>query len=209
MNRANHFRFIAALLILGSTLGLAHLADRRPADTLAEPLDTLPATLGSWWASEDRPVLPRVAEKLKATTLVSRAYKRGSQEISVFIAHYARQRAGESIHSPKNCLPGTGWTFLSQTTTVIPVEGKAIRVNLASIQGGNEKMLMLYWYQSRKRIVAREYLGKLFALRDAMIDGSTAGTLVRVMLPETRGASEDVQQFASLLIPEIQRCLGH
>jgi hypothetical protein len=39
-------------------------------------------------------------------------------------------------------------------------------------------MLMFYWYQSRNRIVANEYLGKILLAKDTLLTGRTAGSIV-------------------------------
>jgi EpsI family protein len=208
MKRSNRPRFILAVLILTGTIAASKVAERRTSDMLLQPLETIPMELNGWSALEI-PVLPRVADKLNATTLISRNYQKNGREMALFIAYYAQQRAGESMHSPKNCLPGSGWTFLSQETTPIQAGSKLVQVNQASIQNGADKRLILYWYQSRRRIVASEVMGKLLTMQDAILDGRTAGSLVRVMLPQTPGSEEEMRAFAVRLIPEIQRCLGH
>jgi EpsI family protein len=205
----NAHRFAAVVVVLSATLGLSAMTDRRVRDNLLEPLETIPLSLGGWDAVADAPVLPRIADKLNATTLISRSYKRDAREMALFVAYYAQQRAGESMHSPKNCLPGTGWIFLEQDRTSVPIDGKPVDVNFVRIQNGRSKMAMIYWYQSRRRIVASEYMGKLLTMRDALFDGRTAGSLVRVMLPDAPDAADDMRRFAALLIPEIQRCLGN
>ena len=37
-------------------------------------------------------------------------------------------------------------------------------------------MRVFYWYQSKDRIVADEYVGKILLIRDTVVDGHTAGT---------------------------------
>ena len=50
------------------------------------------------------------------------------------------------------------WNYDS---ALIPVAGRQVRVNKYSIDNSGQRMLMFYWYQSRQRIIASEYLGKL------------------------------------------------
>ena len=69
-------------------------------------------------------------------------------------------------------------------------------------------MLMFYWYQSKTRIVSSEYLGKILLAQDTILNGHTAGSIVRIMLPDTPSASADGIAFASRLIPEVERCFG-
>ena len=49
--------------------------------------------------------------------------------IGLFIGYFPTQRTGVTIHSPKNCLPGAGWTFeSSQYVNLNDANGKAHRV---------------------------------------------------------------------------------
>jgi hypothetical protein len=69
-------------------------------------------------------------------------------------------------------------------------------------------MLMFYWYQSKTRIVASEYMGKILLARDTLLSGHTAGSIVRIMLPDTPAANAEGVAFATRLIPEVERCFG-
>lgn len=67
---------------------------------------------------------------------------------------------------------------------------------------------MFYWYQSKNRIVANEYFGKILLARDAFTTGQTAAAIVRVTLPDVPGADLEGTAYVSGLIPEVQRCFG-
>src|SRR5581483_23318 len=101
-----------------------------------------------------------------------------------------------------------GWEIWQQDSALVPVDGQAIKVNQYRIENQGDRELMLYWYQSKSRIFASEYLGKLLLARDTMLSGQTAGSIVRIMLPDAPEASRDGVAFASRLIPEVWRCLG-
>ena len=113
------------------------------------------------------------------------------------------------MHSPKHCLPGAGWEIWQHDSAMVPINGKRYEVNQYSIQNAGSRMLMLYWYQSRDRITASEYLGKVLLARDTIMTGHTAGSLVRIMLADVPGAGKEGVAFAAKLIPEVQRCFGN
>jgi EpsI family protein len=150
----------------------------------------------------------RVLKVLLPTSYLARTYQKGDQQLGLFVAFYAQQHAGESMHSPKHCLPGSGWEIWNYDSVLIPVAGRQVRVNKYSIDHTGQRMLMFYWYQSRQRIIASEYLGKLLLVRDALVDGRTAGSIVRITIPDAAGASDEAITFASGLIPQVERCFG-
>ena len=119
--------------------------------------------------------------------------------MQLFIAYFPTQRSGQSIHSPQNCLPGSGWTFLhSGVTSFTDAAGKGYRVGDYLISNGKDKQEVLYWYQSHGRSIASDYQAKLLMLTDAIRYGRTDAALVRVITPV--GSSEDPERAHQRLI---------
>jgi EpsI family protein len=112
------------------------------------------------------------------------------------------------MHSPKHCLPGAGWEIWKHDSALVPVNGERVKVNQYSIQNSGERKVVFYWYQNKRRIIASEYMGKILLARDALFDGRTAGSLVRIIVPDTASAPDAATAFASALIPEVGRCFG-
>jgi EpsI family protein len=203
------WRFRTVLLILGATLAVSLWGSRRVPDMLVRPLATVDGEIDGWLSQDDPPIADRTLARLKPTEYLSRTYRKGALRLGFFIAYYSEQRAGESMHSPKNCLPGSGWEILGAGTVDVPAGGATIKVNRYAIQNGTQRMLVLYWYQSRERIIASEYAGKIFLVKDAVLDGRTGGSLVRVTVADDspEGLATAIR-FASAAIPRVQACLG-
>ena len=91
---------------------------------------------------------------------------------------------------------------------MVPVKGGEVEINQYSIQNSGQRMLVFYWYQSKQRIIASEYMGKVLLAKDALMSGQTAGSLVRIVLPDTPNAPAQGVAFAAKLIPEVDRCFG-
>jgi hypothetical protein len=121
---------------------------------------------------------------LNPSSCLCRTYSNGNLNVDLFIAFYAQQRAGESMYSPKHCLPGAGWEIWNYDTMEIPAAGKV------------------------DRIIASEYLGKLLLARDALLENATAASIVRLILPDQPGVPQAARNFASELIPQVQVCFG-
>ncbi|MBI2683449.1 MAG: EpsI family protein [Acidobacteriales bacterium] len=111
----------------------------------------------------------------------------------LFVAYYRVQKAGESMHSPKNCLPGSGWAPLVNDTVVLTKspEGRDLPVNRYVIEKSGERALVLYWYQAGHRVIASEYWGKIYLVWDAMRTGRRDGGIVRIIVPLYKGQTED------------------
>jgi EpsI family protein len=201
-------RFAATTVLLMGTLVASGLTARRISQPLALPLEQIDSSILGWSAFEEQTLPPYTLHALDATSYLARSYRKGDGRLELFIAFYAQQRAGESMHSPKHCLPGSGWEIWQQGSALVPVNGKEIEINRYRIENLGARELMFYWYQSRNRVFASEYLGKLLLARDTLLSGQTAGSIVRIMLPDVPGASQEGVAFAAKLIPEVWRCFG-
>lgn len=209
MNRFISLPFVGTAALLGTTLVLAGVTALRIPDVLAVPLDRIDPHVAGWAATGEHTLPEGVVRALDPTSYISRTYRKDSSQLEVFVAFYAQQRAGESMHSPKHCLPGGGWEIWQHGSALIPVNGRQIRVNKYSIENRGARMLMFYWYQSRDRIIANEYMGKILLARDSLFSGHTAGSIVRIILPDTPGAEPEGIAFASKLIPQVQQSFGY
>ena len=97
---------------------------------------------------------------LKADDLLNRIYlKDGNQRgADLFVAAFRTLSTGVAPHSPKNCLPGTGWTSLFADELTLDVGSvHPITVNRYVVARDTERSVVLYWYQSRDRVIASEY----------------------------------------------------
>jgi|SRR5579862_408973 len=202
------WQFPVTVLLLGATLAASGMSERRRPDYLARPLEDIDSQFAGWHAVADEALGARVLKVLLPTSYLSRTYRKDDRNLGLFIAFYAQQRAGESMHSPKHCLPGSGWEIWNYDTALVPVNGQSVKVNKYYVHHASQRALMFYWYQSKQRIIASEYLGKILLVRDALLDGRTAGSIVRITVPDVPGASEEAVQFASAVIPQVQRCFG-
>jgi EpsI family protein len=212
----NKLKWMPAILMgVGAalTVGIDGQREMALADDLA---DMVSGSLAGYTFSD---IELSEAEKTAAgfTDYVLRDYN-GSEEsgllgYSLYLGYYASQSQGSSIHSPKNCLPGSGWEALASTVIPVTVAGSPINVNRYVVQNGASQALVLYWYQGRGRIEANEYRVKWNLLADAALRSRTEETLVRIVVPlpletETPGDVEALAtRVAEQIIPELNSAL--
>ncbi len=205
--KSSPMKMLVTVVLLAATLLTYRWTElRRHPDSLAYALDTIDREIDGWAVRDTQQLTPRVLGRLLPTSYLSRTYQRANDQLGLFIAFYEQQRAGESMHSPKHCLPGSGWEIWKHETANLVVKGRTIPINKYYIQNGGQRMLVFYWYQSKDRIVADEYYAKVLLIRDTMADGRTAGSIVRITVPDQPGASEQALAFAARIIPEVDHC---
>jgi EpsI family protein len=181
---------LAATLVLLAQAAVLYSSVRPETIPDSRPLSGLPQTLGSWKFVGEGVVDDETRDILKADDLLLREYRDSStgRAGTLFVAAFRTQRNGKAPHSPKNCLPGSGWTQLSSGDYSIDVGGtQPIVVNRYVVQHGDDRSLVLYWYQSRDRVVASEYTAKFWVMADAIRLNRTDTALVRVVMPVING----------------------
>jgi EpsI family protein len=200
--------FTATVVLLAGTIIVSGVTERRIPETLAVPLSGIEPEISGWKVAGEQKLSAGVLSRLIPTEYLSRTYRKGSSELDLFIAFYAQQRAGESMHSPKHCLPGAGWEIWRHDSEWVPVDGTRLKVNKYSVENMGGRMLMFYWYQSKDRVFANEYLGKFLLARDTLLTGRTGGSIVRIMLADTPQGHAEGAAFAREIIPRVKRCFG-
>jgi EpsI family protein len=205
-------RLVLLAIVLVSTAGMkSYLGKSRPAPP-RQKLEEFPRSVGSFSLATSNRIPDDQQAVLKADDTLLRTY-RGPQRHSaeLFVAYYEVQRAGESMHSPKNCLPGSGWEpITNDVVTLTSSDGKKSDVNRYIIEKDGYRALVLYWFQSHGRVIASEYWGKFYLVADALRTGRRDGAIVRVVVPLDRrqGEQEATTQgleFASAVYTELPR----
>jgi len=180
---ADRRAWLPTLVLAAGALMVLGIRDPRGME-LRQPLATLPSEMGSY-GSEDRVLAADELAANGATDYLLRFFKDSSSAdgFSVYVGYYAHQRNGKTIHSPKNCLPGSGWEPLSADVRLVAVGGGSVPVNRYVLAQSGQRALVYYWYQGRGRVAASEYQVKWELLRDAAFRARTDEAMVRIVVP--------------------------
>jgi len=138
------------------------------------------------------PVDSETLEILKADDTMYRDYQNDNlrAQAGLFIAYFQTQRQGQSPHSPKNCLPGSGWQPEENNTSDIQVGAETIRVNHFVVSKGDQAQIVYYWYQSQGRAIAGEFAAKFYLIADSIRKHRSDTALVRITVPRPAGGNE-------------------
>ena len=132
MSSPRYWTVICLLLLAAGALYRRGDKDHTPAST---PLSEFPVLMGNM-SSVDMPIDPEALAILGQGDFLNRVFSPPrpdmfdphgeaaagaepveSTAVGLFIAYFPTQRTGQAIHSPQNCLPGSGWSFESSGTT--------------------------------------------------------------------------------------------
>ena len=183
MKPSRQFNMLLSSVIMGVSFAfLLGSIDQRPVPAHLS-LRAFPEEL-SGWSGTPVPLSKKEQEILNADDFASILFTKAATESSIFFfsAFYQHQTPEKNIHSPKNCLPGSGWAMIDTKVITVPLKngGKPERINQVVIQKGLSKQVVLYWYQERGRIFPNEYWGRFYLVKDALTLHRTDGALVRI-----------------------------
>jgi EpsI family protein len=179
------------------------------------PLSHFPAAFNGWSELREDPMDADVLNTLRADRLLSRTYTNSAEGIAgLLVAWFQSQRAGASQpHSPKVCLPASGWMPESTGEMSISTAAGAITVNRYVVASRSERAVILYWYQSPRRVIAGEWASKLWLVADALRDRRTDTALVRIVVESKPGADElatrTAANFTQSVYPLLRAQLPH
>ena len=162
---------------------------------------TFPAAFGQWKLFRQDPIDPAIATELRADHVVSQTYIEPSSGsyASLLVAWFQTQREGaRQPHSPKVCLPGAGWTpRIADEVTIDTAQGP-ITVNRYIVDRFSQRAVILYWYQTPRRVIADEWAAKFWLAADALRDRRSDTALIRVTAwPGTQGNDESATAVAT------------
>jgi EpsI family protein len=178
-------RTIPVLALLAGT-GL-FLRSRGLAEVLPphQPLESFPIQIGKWHGGIVE--IPDWALKvLGSGEFAERNYLRGDNEppVDLYMAYFPTQRMGSTMHSPQNCLPGSGWMPVENSPQPLAIAGgKTMTVNRYILANGDRRLLVYYWFQEHGRVIASEYWSKFYLVADSIRFNRSDGALIRVSTP--------------------------
>jgi EpsI family protein len=202
-------RFLPIVFLLAGGVGLRGKNIDRALPPHSD-LSQFPVLIANRWG-KDLQMPPEMLNSLGAGEFLIRDYlsDSGQPPLNVYVAFFPSQRSGDTIHSPKNCIPGNGWTPVeSGYVSLTRPDGSAISVNRYLISKGSERAVVLYWYQAHGRITPSEYAAKIYLVADAIRLGRTDGALVRVITPivsadDARAAQTRALDFVTQILPRL------
>jgi EpsI family protein len=202
------FRYILTIVILLAAAALNYYSSSPDISLPRKSLAEFPNSLGDWTAFSDQKMDKQSLEILKVDDYFMRSYRNSRGEvIGLYIGYFKAQNETKGIHSPRQCLPGAGWTPLNTEVYQMALGShnpETAPVNKFVMGKGLERQLYLFWYHGRGRIYASEYWNKIYLIWDGLTRKRTDGALVRVnhsIAGNTEDALQTQSDFIQLFLP--------
>ncbi len=205
-------KFIRILtLVLVVQAVLFYSASRGEAAHDGPPLLAFPTVVGQWHETQEGVIDQETQDLLKADDILTREYGGPEGLASLFVAYFKTQRTGQSPHSPKNCLPGSGWEQTESGKVDVDTSAGPIHINRYLVAKGQSQSLVYYWYQSQGRVIADEFAAKFYLIEDSIRKHRSDTSLVRVVVGVAPNHLEVAEKagldFVKTVYPEVKSFL--
>lgn len=162
---------------------------------------TFPMDINGWHGDKTH-FAPEIYDVLGVDDSILANYRNAEGElVQLYVGFYQSQKEGDLIHSPKNCLPGAGWNITETTLEAVDVAAGGSTRTLNAIRlilrNGKQKQVVLYWFQSRGRIISSEYMQKIWLVIDSITKGRTDGSFVRLIAPVSSDEARTLKMLKS------------
>jgi EpsI family protein len=197
----------AAIIIAGSVSWFQRWHEVTPSGT--PDFSLIPLTKDDWVGTV-RELSKEELDILKANKTYAVSYRKPtSGPVDLFIAYFTSQKYGSSIHSPKNCLPGSGWIINSQKKVNVEIDGQTIKINKMAIVAPGKRSMVYYWYLTRSGEIDGEMGLKLDLIKNSLTGRATDGALIRFTapLPEGFNDSPDIRELLNIFIKDVYSSL--
>jgi EpsI family protein len=181
MNSKMRFIIVYILLAVAALVITFHKDTVVPTN---RPFGEFPRQVQSWQMTNRTEFGADVMKVLKPTDYLYNQYKDSDgKTVSLYIGYHGGGKDGGEIHSPKHCLPGSGWYEVSAQTGTLAVSGGTINLVRAVYQKGDSKELFVYWFQVRDRSLSNEYSLKLAQIVNSALHRRRDATFIRLSIP--------------------------
>ena len=188
--------FIISLLLITAG-GSFSLLLRHPADSSVGgdiDLESIPLAMGGWVAREIH-IGETIERLLDVNQYIYREYVNESGVSAwLFVGYFTSQKFGSGIHSPRNCLPGSGWEIVNRTYTPLPGDS-SITVSRMDILRGEMRQKMYYWFVTRAGHLNNEFSLKGELVKSAILGRPTDAAFIRINVSAEEFSPDEVDKW--------------
>jgi exosortase D (VPLPA-CTERM-specific) len=173
--------------------------------------DQFPRVLSGWRMTQEFAMPDNIQKVLKASDTLTRRYVTAEgKSVDLYIGYHGGGKESGEIHSPKQCLPGSGWFELSTRRRSLDVAGTKINLVQAVYQKGESRQLFLYWFQVQDKTISDEYSLKIAEITNSIINRRRDASFIRISIPfesDELGAVATGERFVRDFMPALREFL--
>ncbi len=184
-------KYIAVLILLCVAAAAANLHK----DLFLPPtkgLQSFPVEVGTWRMAVNTVFSAPVLKVLRPSDYVMRSYADPQgRQIGMYVGYHDGGKDAGPIHSPRNCLPGSGWHALNSKEMTVAAGGDTVRMVRTVYAKEREEVIFYYWYQIRGQSLTSDWGMKLTELKNALFYQRKDAAFIRLDISNELGGQAD------------------
>ena len=181
----SNFRIAIVVFLFSFTFWMIQVSQFVKETPIKRSLDEFPKQIGKWTQVNTHLLSDPVAKMVGADDYIDYDYAAPEAPmLNLYISYFGCLGKKGGYHSPRNCLPGSGWDIAHSESLALDLhrsEPSSAKVNMMIVVKGNKKRVVIYWYQNRGRIISSEYWGKIYLVLDSIFKRRRDGSFIRIM----------------------------
>ena len=166
-------------------------------------LINMPLAKGDW-SGRIEPMDPAMQQLLSPDRLFSASFKNSAgNNVQLFVDYYSPDNLSGTIHSPRNCLPGSGWIIAGAAPRSFSFNGHIIHASRFNLNLGGSRQVMDFWYVTRQGETANDYVLKFNTMLSSLMLRPTDKAFIRFVAADDPQSLAALERFESLFISEI------
>jgi len=191
----SRIRFFILYLLIGAGFAFNTLHENRIV-AIGDGLDGIPRQLGRWSQFSMVEFSDSILANLVPTDYTFRSYRDADgNEATLYIGYHDGSDSGP-VHSPRLCLPGSGWNQVSTERTELTVAGETVPVVKSVYRKDSSLRMFIYWFRVAGDNLDNEFALKFRELTGSLLHGRKDTALIRVDIP-IRGGEADALATAT------------
>lgn len=178
---------------------------------LAKPLAEFPTQVGDWTMIQDSRFDPDTLRVLRPTDYMAKRYQRKDGAVAdLYVGYHDGASKAGPLHSPRNCLPGSGWYEVSTEPSPVNLASRTLDTVTAVYQNGADTELFMYWFEVGGVAITNEYALKIQEVLHSIRSGRRAASFIRISVPmpgDKAKASELAEDFLKTVQPVLAQFL--
>lgn len=178
-------KYLLVLLLLGMGIYIVH-TPRDLVEPKIQELSSFPSHVGQWVAVGDTIFDKPSLDVLRPTDYLMRTYVNPQgKRLSIYIGYHNGGPNSGPIHSPKNCLPGSGWFLEKSRELQLQVDNETINLVRADFRKDGNETTFYYWYQIRGQSITQDISMKFAEFTGTFFEQRKDATFIRIDMINT------------------------
>ena len=201
--------FVIFVLLAGMGLYMSFHKDLEV--PMGRSFEEFPASHAGWRMAGQSGLSTDVLQILKPSDYLSRRYvANDGTAVDMYLSFFNGGPDSGGIHSPKHCMPGSGWFEMSSQRTTLELGGETVKLVRAVYAMGEQRELIYYWFDMRGKTMSDEYSLKLAEIKGSMFHNRRDQSFIRISVQardNVEAAQKQVEDFLRDFFPVIREYL--